>query len=63
MDYRILIIQAITSIISMFVGAFIYRKGIQGESVIPEKQKQPKSSTKDWAEIRDLIKQIKTKHG
>jgi len=51
MDYRILIIQAITSIISMFVGAFIYRKGIQGESVIPEKQKQPKSSTKDWAEI------------
>ena len=51
MEISIFILQAFTSIVAMFAGAYIYRKGIQGESVLPEQKKINKSASKDWAEI------------
>jgi len=53
MDISIIVIQAITMIASAFAGAYIYRKGIQGDSPVPEPKKkiQHSSPKPSWDEI------------
>ena len=51
MDLFSLTVQALTNILAMLAGAFIYRKGIQGDSPLPQKKQTNKLPKEDWSEI------------
>jgi hypothetical protein len=52
MNLYVLIIHSVSCIISAFAGAYIYRKGIQGESVL---ESPTNKSTQEVKEIWDEI--------
>jgi hypothetical protein len=52
MNLYVLLIHSASCIISALAGAYIYRKGIQGESVLSAPEKQ---STKEVKEVWDEI--------